>query len=67
MREAGLGVQLHYMPVHLHPFYRRLGFCDGQFPYAEEYASCALSLPLFPGLTGCDQRLVTDVLQSLLI
>ncbi len=55
LRSSGIGVQLHYSPVHLQPYYRALGFAEGQFPEAEAYASTAISLPLFPGLTEKDQ------------
>jgi len=55
LRAAGIGVQLHYSPVHLQPYYRALGFAEGQFPEAEAYACSAISLPLFPGLTESDQ------------
>lgn len=47
LRAAGIGVNVHYIPVHLQPYYRQLGFESGQFPHAEEYYSRALSLPLF--------------------
>ncbi|MDA7434759.1 UDP-4-amino-4,6-dideoxy-N-acetyl-beta-L-altrosamine transaminase [Synechococcus sp. AH-601-J22] len=58
LRAAGIGVQLHYSAVHLQPYYRALGFAEGQFPEAEAYASSAISLPLFPGLSAVDQQLV---------
>ena len=66
LRAAGIGVQLHYSPVHLQPYYRHLGFKEGQFPEAEAYASNAISLPLYPGLLETDQQRVVDVLDSLL-
>jgi len=66
LRSAGIGVQLHYSPVHLQPYYRRLGFKEGQFPEAEAYASNAISLPLYPGLVEADQQRVVDSLDSLL-
>jgi len=50
LRAAGIGVQLHYSPVHLQPYYRAMGFMERQFPEAEAYASSAMSLPIFPGL-----------------
>ena len=50
LRAAGIGVQLHYSPVHLQPYYRSLGFNEGQFNEAEAYSVSAISLPLFPGL-----------------
>jgi UDP-4-amino-4,6-dideoxy-N-acetyl-beta-L-altrosamine transaminase len=66
LRAAGIGVQLHYSPVHLQPYYRALGFADGQFPVAEAYASSAISLPLFPGLIETDQvRVFTALGESL--
>ena len=67
LRAAGIGVQLHYTPVHLHPYYRRLGFAKGDFPVAEAYASNAISLPLYPGLQDIDQQRVARVLDSLLM
>jgi len=66
LRAAGIGVQLHYSPVHLQPYYRAFGFAEGQFPEAEAYASSAISLPLFPGLTESDQlRVFTALGESL--
>ena len=47
LRYSGIGVQLHYSPVHLQPYYRAIGFEEGLFPEAEAYALSALSLPLF--------------------
>ena len=66
LRSAGIGVQLHYTPVHLQPYYRRLGFREGHFPAAEAYAGSAISLPLYPGLQIDDQQRVVRVLGSLL-
>ena len=66
MRSKGIGVQLHYSPVHLQPYYRELGFSEGQFPCAESYACSSLSLPLFPGLTTIEQDRVVHELAQLL-
>ena len=66
LRSAGIGVQLHYSPVHLQPYYRRLGFREGNFPAAEAYASNAISLPLYPGLQAVDQLRVVETLSALL-
>jgi len=66
LRAAGIGVQLHYTPVHLQPYYRRLGFQEGDFPEAEAYATNAISLPLYPGLQNADQQRVADTLITLL-
>ena len=62
LRSSGIGVQLHYIPIHLHPFYSAFGFTEGQFPEAEAYSSSAMSLPLFPGLKPSDQQRVVDQL-----
>ena len=62
LRAANIGVQLHYSPVHLQPYYRALGYAKGNFPLAETYATSALSLPLFPGLTSSNQQIVVNVL-----
>ena len=50
MRERNIGVQLHYSPIHLQPYYRKLGFGEGDFPNAEEYSKSAMSLPVFEGI-----------------
>ncbi len=62
MLEQGVGVNIHYMPVHLQPYYRNLGFSPGEFPVAEDYHSRAITLPLFPAMTSADQRKVIDAL-----
>jgi UDP-4-amino-4,6-dideoxy-N-acetyl-beta-L-altrosamine transaminase len=64
LRAAGIGVNLHYMPVHLQPYYRELGFAEGHFPEAETYAQEAISLPLFPGLTDQKQNKVVETLRQ---
>jgi len=51
LREKGIGVNLHYIPVHTQPYYRQFGFMLGDFPNAEHYYREALSLPIFPDLT----------------
>jgi UDP-4-amino-4,6-dideoxy-N-acetyl-beta-L-altrosamine transaminase len=64
MRSAGIGVNVHYIPVHLHPHYRRLGFKPGDFPQAEAYYERALTLPLFPGMSDTDQDRVVAALKA---
>ena len=66
LRAAGIGVQLHYNPVHLQPYYRRLGFSEGDFPEAEAYARNAISLPLYPGLQEHEVDYVVETLLNLL-
>ena len=62
LRAAGIGVNLHYIPVHLQPYYRELGFGPGQFPQAETYYAQAISLPMYPGLTEAAQDRVVAAL-----
>lgn len=66
LRETGIGANVHYIPIHTQPFYRRLGFASGDFPAAERYYARTLSLPLFPALTHAQQDRVVDVLRSVL-
>lgn len=64
LRAAGIGVNVHYIPVHLQPWYRRLGFQPGDFPNAEAYYAGALSLPLWPGLSHAMQDEVVTQLKN---
>lgn len=66
LRDAGILVNLHYIPVHTQPFYKGLGFTDGLFPEAEQYYREAISIPLFPGMTETEQDKVVITLQGLL-
>ncbi len=50
LRASGVGVNLHYSPVHLQPYYRKLGFAPGMYPESELHGRSALTLPLYPGL-----------------
>ena len=66
LRAAGIGVNLHYIPVHLQPYYRDLGFAAGDFPQAERYYAEAISLPMFPTLSDEQQDYVVEQLRQLL-
>lgn len=66
LRADGIGVNLHYIPVHLQPYYTALGFSRGDFPKAEDYYARAISIPLYPGLSEADQDQVVASLQSAL-
>lgn len=66
MRAAGSGVNVHYTPVHLQPYYRRMGFAPGQYPEAETHGSEAMSLPLFPAMTENMQDEVVMKLRGVL-
>lgn len=63
LREQGIGVNLHYIPVHTQPYYQRMGFNLGDFPEAERYYAEAISLPLFPAMTDSDQDEVVSAVQ----
>lgn len=58
LREQEIGVNLHYIPIHMQPYYRAMGFESGDYPEAEAYYSEAISLPLYPGLSDADQNKV---------
>lgn len=62
LREQGIGVNLHYIPVHTQPYYERMGFKQGDFPQAEQYYAEAISLPMFHGLSEQDQDQVVAAL-----
>ncbi|MEO0912699.1 MAG: UDP-4-amino-4,6-dideoxy-N-acetyl-beta-L-altrosamine transaminase [Pseudomonadota bacterium] len=66
MRAADILVNLHYIPVHLQPFYRQRGFSDGYCPNAEAYYRRAISLPMFPALAFDDQNFVVETLKAAL-
>lgn len=66
LRAAGIGVNVHYIPVHLQPYYRRLGFKPGDFPNAEAYYAGAITLPMYPDLTEGQQDHVVDSLKEAL-
>jgi UDP-4-amino-4,6-dideoxy-N-acetyl-beta-L-altrosamine transaminase len=62
LRAAGIGVNVHYIPVHTQPHYRRLGFLPGDFPRAEAYYEAAISLPLYYDLSEAMQDQVVEAL-----
>jgi len=66
LRESGIGVQVHYIPVHLQPYFRGLGFHPGQFPVAEAHYAQTLTLPLYATLTEQQQDVVVSELHALL-
>jgi UDP-4-amino-4,6-dideoxy-N-acetyl-beta-L-altrosamine transaminase len=66
LREQGIGVNLHYIPVHTQPYYQAMGFAAEDFPEAVTYYREAISLPMFQGLADEQQDQVVDVLKSAL-
>nr|WP_174277956.1 UDP-4-amino-4,6-dideoxy-N-acetyl-beta-L-altrosamine transaminase [Vibrio nigripulchritudo] len=66
LRGKGVGVNLHYIPVHTQPYYERMGFSAGDFPESERYYSEAISLPMFHCMTEEQQDTVVQVLTEIL-
>ena len=63
LRANDIWVQVHYPPVHLHPYYRRtLGYVPGDFPVAERFYSMQMSLPIYVGLSEQDQDRVISLI-----
>lgn len=66
LRQTGIGVNLHYIPVHTQPYYQNLGFKWGDFPAAEQYYQTAISIPLYYGLSETAQDRVVENLRQVL-
>lgn len=66
LRQQGIGVNLHYIPVHTQPYYQKMGFHADGFPNAIAYYSDAISLPMFQGLTDEQQDHVVKILAGVL-
>jgi UDP-4-amino-4,6-dideoxy-N-acetyl-beta-L-altrosamine transaminase len=62
LRENNIFAQVHYIPVHLMPYYRQFGWKVGDLPNAEKYYSSCLSLPMYPTLTNAEQQFVIDTI-----
>ena len=66
LREAGISVNVHYIPIHTHPYYQQLGFKVGDFPNSESYYNRAISIPLFHAMTLGQQDEVVNNLKNIL-
>ncbi|HAS6344851.1 TPA: UDP-4-amino-4,6-dideoxy-N-acetyl-beta-L-altrosamine transaminase [Vibrio vulnificus] len=66
LRDKGIGVNLHYIPVHTQPYYEKMGFNTGDFPESERYYREAISLPMFHAMTEEQQDTVVEVLTEIL-
>jgi len=62
-----VGVNLHYIPIHLQPYYQGLGFKEGDFPTAEKYYREAISIPLYPQMSEMQLDEVCAVLRIVLV
>ena len=67
LRINNIGVQVHYIPIHLHPFYKNLGFKKGDFPNSERYAVNAISLPIFPNISEEIPVKVVNLIRKIII
>ena len=67
LRGKGIGVNVHYIPVHTQPYYQKLGFKQGDFPEAEAYYAEAISIPVFFGMTFEEQDEVVAILKEILV
>ena len=66
LRDQGIGVNLHYIPVHTQPWFQRMGFKAGDFPEAERYYAEAISLPMYPTLCEVEQDQVIEAVKKAL-
>jgi len=64
IRRRGVGVNIHYIPVHLQPYYAARGFRSGDYPISEAYYACAITLPIFPTMTEAQQDFVISTLRK---
>jgi dTDP-4-amino-4,6-dideoxygalactose transaminase len=60
LRAKGIFAHVHYIPIHLQPFYQKLGFKKGDYPHAEQYYHHAITLPLYPSLTQEEAQYIVD-------
>ena len=66
LRENGVGVNVHYTPIHTQPYYLQFGFSEGDFPNSESYYSRAISIPLFPAMSIEQQDKIVAMLRKVL-
>ena len=64
LRSNKIFVNLHYLPIHLQPFYRKFGFKKKQFPIAEKYSETAISIPIYPNLKKKEQIKIINLIKS---
>ena len=65
-RKVGLNLQIHYIPVHLQPYYKQFGYKHGDYPKAEKYYSQCISLPLYYDLSDDDLIEITNRIKGIL-
>ncbi len=67
LRGKGIGVNVHYIPIHIQPYYQELGFSCGDFPAAEKFYENAITIPLFPTMTADEQDRIIQSLHEVLV
>jgi len=67
LRNAGIGVNVLYIPIHTQPYYKNLGFKEGDFPNSEAYYSQTISLPLYQGLEFKLQNKIIDTINKIMV
>ena len=67
MKEAGINLSCHYIPIHTQPYYASLGFKVGDFPFSEAYYKRTVSLPVHPSLTSKKVELIIKMVNDILI
>jgi UDP-4-amino-4,6-dideoxy-N-acetyl-beta-L-altrosamine transaminase len=67
LKSHNIGVNVHYIPIHLQPYYRKLGFRRGDFPIAEDYYSRSISIPIHPQITSEEQNFIISTLMDTLL
>jgi UDP-4-amino-4,6-dideoxy-N-acetyl-beta-L-altrosamine transaminase len=66
LRSKGIGVNVHYIPIHTQPYFKNLGFKEGDFPISEDYFKSAISIPIFQSMTNDQQDKVIESLKKIL-
>ena len=64
LRKRGLGVNVHYIPIHFHPYFKNLGFKEGDFPNAEDYYNRTISIPMFPDLKERELITISEIIKE---
>ena len=64
LRNNGIGVNIHYIPIYRQPFYKKYNYNYNDFPEAEAYYREAISIPIFPGLTKMQQEKIIKIIQD---
>jgi len=66
LKAVGIGVQVHYIPIHYQPYYTRLGFKDGNYPRAEQFYQAELSIPIHPSMSDVDVETVIEKVREII-